>query len=195
MATHLSDIENTELECEDIQDSIHLSELIFDTSQTTSQIFSILNIPTDVLLHINHFLSANDLTQLQKTCRYFRLMARNPLSLYSLEVGGAGQFAAYTYDHIQHLILDIYNVNGVTVANRNWNNTVHEITFDAKTPRFRTLTLNNANTRSDARARLWQMEMSMHTNDVAQQLFDNKCIILGGQVTVDNITKLNIHGA
>eukprot|EP01083_Nonionella_stella_P305912 1069069_1 len=37
--------------------------------------------------------------------------------------------------------------------------------------------------------------MSMHTNDVAQQLFDNKCIILGGQMTVDNITKLNIHGA
>eukprot|EP01083_Nonionella_stella_P088561 246892_1 len=95
-------------------------------------------------------------------------MARNPLSLYSLEVGGAGQFAAYTYDHIQHLILDIYNVNGVTVANRNWNNTVHEITFD--------------------------MSSQLGSFTLFQQSFDdNKCTILGGQMTVDNITNLNIH--
>eukprot|EP01083_Nonionella_stella_P296517 1007317_1 len=181
MATHLSDIENTELECEDIQDSIHLSELIFDVTSSASNSLSVLNIPTDVLLHINHFLSANGLAELQKTCRYFRIMARNPLSLYSLHVGVSGNFAAYSYDHIQHLILSTYkHVNGVIEANQNWNNTVHEITLEAKQhPRQHIAHL-----------------LSRNTTTMPQESFHNKRgTILGGRMTVHNITKVNIHGA
>eukprot|EP01083_Nonionella_stella_P318043 1160582_1 len=161
-ATLLSDIDNTELEVDDIHDSIHLSELILDASQPSS----ILNIPTDVSLHINHYLCANDLTELQKTCRYFRLMSRHPLSLYSLRFRTAGHFTAYTYDHIQHLIMDETYVNKAIVANSNWNNTVHEVTYNSHSS-------------------LWGLQWPS----------DDKGTILGGQMTVDNISKLNILDA
>eukprot|EP01083_Nonionella_stella_P173608 599397_1 len=161
-ATLLSDIDNTELEVDDIHDSIHLSELVLDASQPSS----ILNIPTDVSLHINHYLCANDLTELQKTCRYFRLMSRHPLSLYSLRFRTAGHFTAYTYDHIQHLIMDETYVNKAIVANSNWNNTVHEVTYNSHSS-------------------LWGLQWPS----------DDKGTILGGQMTVDNISKLNILDA
>eukprot|EP01083_Nonionella_stella_P149028 472717_1 len=103
-------------------------------------------------------------------------MARNPLSLYTLQVcsRGSGNFSAFIYDHIQHLILGASS--SIIVENRNWNNTVREITFH--TTRFSTLSVN-----------------TYRGMDMVQQSFNNICNIFDRQMTVDNITKLNIRGA
>eukprot|EP01084_Bolivina_argentea_P093599 168324_1 len=85
-----------------------------DDTYTSSEHVLITELPTDLLIHSFQYLEITDLYNLEKTCRSLCILARNPLSLYHLNIAYKSYFEKFVnyqnnrYLKLQSLTLDRY---------------------------------------------------------------------------------------
>ena len=148
----------------DIKDSIYESKLVDDdqvdeedsaTNHNKKKIpMSLLRLPKDLQIHLFHFLKLDDLQNVQRVCRALCIVARDPLSLYSLEMrlDTTGfvkfQYLSDRYSRIKSLDIDIAkpsmdNLIGwfsmtaevrQLIFNGNWSRSVTNISLSVPAP-------------------------------------------------------------